>query len=97
MQQPSENPSTFAESITLNTPMPAQEAVEKLAAFHKAPSENILKAFVNLRGFQGTVAFKESRQNGVPIITMEGCHPDGSYAWRDKIDSHTGQPMQYIG
>lgn len=98
MKAPGENPITFKESIDLNQPMTPQQAVEQLATFHNAPSESILKAFMNLRGFEdGTVEFKESVNNGNPCIAMTGKTPDGKYSWNHLIDKYTGQPQMRCG
>ena len=98
MKAPGETPPTFEESIELNKPMTPQEAIAKLATFHGAPPENVLKAFMNLRGFEkGTVEFRESVNSGYHCISMDGKTPDGKYAWGHLIDAYTGQPQAHCG
>ena len=99
MRTPGENPPTFQEAVELNQPMTPQEATEKLATFHNVPSQNVLAAFINLRGFQeGTVVFKEGIANGQPCIVMEGFRPNEKYrAWDHLINKQTGQPISRTG
>ena len=98
MKSPSENPSSFEESIEIGVEMTPQEAIEKIAAFHGASAEGVISAFIKLRGFEeGTVKFKYGVQNGWHIIVMEGYNPDGQRVWNHLIDRHTGQPLMRTG
>lgn len=94
MRESGERPIDFVDYITLNQPMSPEEAAKKLAEFHEASPEGVLKAFMNLRGFtEGTVQFREGINNGRACIVMEGKNKEGKWAWDHLIDKRTGQPQ----
>ena len=89
-----EQPKNFKEFISLGLKMSPQEAIGILSAFHKASSENVLAAFMNLRGFaEGTVEFREGINNGHSCIVIEGRNKEGKFAWNHLIDEYTGKPQ----
>lgn len=89
-----EKPSYFMDFVPTRESMSPQAAIEVLASFHGATEAAVLDAFMNLRGFtQGTVEFRESRNNGNPCMVMEGKHPNGVWAWNHLIDQWSGQPQ----
>lgn len=89
-----EKPINFRDYIALGQKMSPQEAIKKLAAYHKTSPESVLAAFMNLRGFEeGTVEFRESVNGGRSCIVMEGLDKEGKYSWNHLIDDITGQPQ----
>lgn len=87
----------FDAFIEINKPMTPQEAIQKLATFHRASTGAVLNAFFHLRNLREatTVMFTRSVNQSEHTISMEGRKADGTPVWYSHIDRFTGQPMQH--
>jgi len=85
--------------LDLGKKITPQEAIQKIADFHKANSENVKNAFFNLGNAKeaDTVSFEESVNGGTPCIVTRIYDVNGTYVSNSKIDKWTGQPMETVG
>jgi hypothetical protein len=94
-----ETRSNFEDNVELNKRMTFDEAVEVLADFHGAPSENVVRAFTFTLGRAedgDQFEYQESFYRGENHLKIVAFSSDGTKRADTYIYKYTGQPMAKI-